>query len=37
MKRRRKLNTFNMQTSDVANFNDFADVMPNIEMKFKVD
>ncbi|CAB4445170.1 unnamed protein product [Rhizophagus irregularis] len=36
MKRRKKLDTFNVQTNDIANFNDFADIMPDMELKSKL-
>ena len=36
MKRRKKLDTFNVQTNDIANFNDFADIMPDMEIKSKL-
>ncbi|CAG8595886.1 7776_t:CDS:2 [Funneliformis mosseae] len=35
-KRRKQLNTFNMQISDITNFNDFADTMPDIEVMSKM-
>ncbi|GES96097.1 hypothetical protein GLOIN_2v1485529 [Rhizophagus clarus] len=36
MKRKKKLDTLNMQFDNVANFNDFAGIMPDMEIKLKL-